>query len=546
MLLAVSSVAAPLFFAPDEFVHADLAIRLADDPHYPEHDGRRTSAAVKRVAIPYFGDDTRNPDMAAADAPPKAGRKDIRALGGSGDDPGGSFNQQPQHPPLYYQSLGLVLRVERMVHPGADPPALVTEVGLLRLVNAALLVLLPLAAWATAHRLGAARRTAITAAALVLIVPQLTHIGSTINNDNLLTALASALAVLLAGVVCGNRSARTAALVAVVTGLALLTKAFALLLLPWIAVAYLVAARRRATRTRPADAPAPASPVERARAALDWPTVAVGVASGAGAALISGWWWVGNLIRTGSLAPSLEDQLVPTLPGFSPDTEFFALRFGAFFTERFWGWFGLFSARMPLWMIGLATAALVLVVVVGLTRPPVGLKRSDLWIQLVPVVGVGAFVVQHAWSIYARSGQTPFIQGRYLFAVIVPLLVVAAAGLSRIARRWSAVVAVAVGLALHAIGFATMLDGFWGAPGDGRRGEVRALVAWSAWPGESLGVGAVLGVVVGTAAIGVLALDLWRHDLAPRTAGPPPRPEPSGETPAVSPSRGSGAAEGDR
>ena len=443
VLLATSSVVAPLFLAPDEFVHADLALRLADDAHYPEHDGRQTAAAVKRVAIPYFGETPRRPDKDAADAPPKAGRLDIDSLGGSGDDPTGSFNQQPQHPPLYYQLLGAVLRVERVLVPGAGPPALVTEVAVLRLVNAAMVVLLPLAAWATAHRLGARRATAVTAAALVLTVPQLSHIGSTINNDNLLTALASALAVLLAGVVRGDRRARTAALVAVVAGLALLTKAFAFLLLPWIAVAYLVAARRRA---RP----------------LDVRTVATGVAAGIGALVVGGWWWVGNRLRTGSFAPSLEQELIPSTPGFAPDAGFFVRRFGAFFTERFWGWFGLFSARMPLVAIGAATAVLVALVVVGLAVPAPRLRRPDLVVVLVPVAGVGAFVVQHAWSIYARSGQTPFIQGRYLFAVIVPLLVVAAAGLGRLAGRWAPGVALAAAITLQVVGFATMLDQFWG------------------------------------------------------------------------------------
>jgi small subunit ribosomal protein S36 len=491
VLLAVSSVAAPLFHAPDEFVHADLVLLLADDPHYPEHDGRRTAAAVKRVAIPYFGDDARAPDKAAADAPPKAGRPNINVLGGSGDHEEGSFNQQPQHPPLYYQALALALRVERRVLPGAEPPAAVTEIGLLRVLNAAMVVLLPLAAWATATRLGADRRTATTAAALVLVVPQLTHIGSTINNDNLLTALASVLAVLLAGVVRGDRSWRTAGLVAVVTGLALLTKAFALLLLPWIAVAYLVAARCAARRgERPL------------------PVVVIGAATGVGAALISGWWWIGNQRRTGSFAPTLDEVLMPTVSGFEPDLEFFVRRFGAFFPERFWGWFGLYSARLPLWVIGLATAALLAVVAVGLLRPGGRLRRAHLAIGLLPVALVGAFVVQHAWSLYTRSGRTSFIQGRYLFPVIVPLMVVAAAGLSRLAGRWAPVAALVVGLALHALGFATMLDNFWGAPGDGLGGELRAMVAWSAWPGEALALGAAMAALVTVGAFVVIGRDL--------------------------------------
>ena len=494
VLLSISSVAAPLFLAPDEFVHADLALRLADDPHYPEFDGRRTSVAVKRVAIPYFSPDARTPDKEADDAPPKSGRLDVHSLGGSGDDPTGGYNQQPQHPPLYYQLLGLALRVERFVLPGGSPPALVTEVALLRLLNAAMVVWLPLAAWATAHRLGARRATAIAAAALTLTIPQLTHIGSTINNDNLLIALAAALAVLVAGVLRGDRSARTALVIGAVAGAAVLTKATALLLLPWIAVAYLVAARRG--RTEGAD------PVR---------TVATGALSAVVVAMLTGWWFVGNRRRTGSFAPSLEGTLIPSQPGFEPDAWWFSQRFGAFFTERFWGWFGLYSARMPLWVIGVATVALVGLVVLGVARRSPDARRADLTVSLLPAALLGAFVVQHAWSIYARSGQTPFIQGRYLFPAVVPLVVVAAVGLRSLAGTRAPLVALAAGLGLHAVGFATMLDHFWGAPGEALSGELRALVAWSAWPGEALALGAVLGLGLAVAATVVVVRDAARE-----------------------------------
>jgi small subunit ribosomal protein S36 len=490
VLLAVSSVAAPLFLAPDEFVHADLALRLADDPHYPEHDGRRTSVAVKRVAIPYFSPDARTPDKEADDAPPKSGRLDIHSLGGSGDDPTGGYNQQPQHPPLYYQLLGLVLRVERFVLPGGSPPALVTEVALLRLVNAAMVVWLPLAAWAVAHRLGARRATAVAAAALTLTIPQLTHIGSTINNDNLLVALAAGLSVLLAGVLRGDRSARTALVVGLVAGAAVLTKATAVLLLPWVAVVYLIAARRG-----------------RDDGASPLGTVATGAISAAVVALLTGWWWIGNRRRTGSFAPSLEETLIPSQPGFEPDLWWFSKRFGAFFTERFWGWFGLYSARMPLWVIGAATVALVALVVLALVRRSPDASRADLVVQLLPAALLLAFVVQHAWSIYARSGQTPFIQGRYLFPAVVPLVVVAAVGLRRVAGTRAPLVALAAGLGLHLVGFATMLDHFWGAPGEALGGEVRALVAWSAWPGEALAVGALVAVVLAVVAVAVVVVD---------------------------------------
>src|SRR5690606_33542343 len=116
----------------------------------------------------------------------------------------------------------------------------------------------------------------------------------------------------------------------------------ALLLLPWIAVAYLVAARRAARRGgRPL------------------PVVATGALTAVVVALLSGWWFLGNRRRTGSLSPTLEETLIPDDPGFSPDAWWYAKRFVAFFVERFWGWFGLYSARMPVWVIGAATLALV-------------------------------------------------------------------------------------------------------------------------------------------------------------------------------------------
>ena len=61
-----------------------------------------------------------------------------------------------------------------------------------------------------------------------------------------------------------------------------------------------------------------------------------------------------------------------------------------------------------------------------------------------------------------------------------------------------------------------MLDQFWGAPGEGVVDEVRALVAWSAWPGEALAVGAVVATVVGVAAV-VVVID--RPPTASRQGG---------------------------
>ena len=41
------------------------------------------------------------------------------------------------------------------------------------------------------------------------------------------------------------------------------------------------------------------------------------------------------------------------------------------------------------------------------------------------------------------------------------------------------------------------IQGWWGGPGLGPRGQVRALAAWSGWPGELLAVLAVVALVIG-------------------------------------------------
>jgi small subunit ribosomal protein S36 len=502
LVVGAYSVAVPLFLAPDELAHADLVIGLADDSDYPAYDGRRLSVAVKRAAIPTFRQGSREPDLAAGDAQPKGERGTVDELGGSAGDPGGLFNQQPQHPPLYYEAMALVLRIERALWPGDEPPALVVEVAVLRLVNVALVAGLPLAAWFTVARLGGSGRQGLVATVLVLTIPQLAHIGSTVNNDNLLIALGAALAVVLAGVARGDRSWKTVAIVAVLSGAALLTKAFAFFFLPWVGLAYVVAASRSAgSRQLGARWRAVVSRGERR-------TFLAGVAALGGSVLVGGWWWIGNLVREGMLAPSLESTLVATRPGFEPDAAFFVKRFAAFFPERFWGWFGLYSSRLPLLVIVLATAALTVAVLTGALARGNRICRSDVWLGLVPAVLIGTFVLQHAWSLYSRSGTTPFIQGRYLFPAIIGIVVAATAGVDRWTGRWGPIGILGVAIVMHVVAFMTILDDFWGAPGEGLGDELRALSAWSAWPGAVLLIGGVAGGLALVAGLGVTARDL--------------------------------------
>src|SRR6266536_355320 len=124
----------------------------------------------------------------------------------------------------------------------------------------------------------------LAAAVLPVTLPGLSHIGSVVNNDNLLTLLTGGLLLVLAGVLGGDLRVRTGALVGLLLGLGLLTKGLALVVPVPVAVGYLVAGRRH-----------------RRRLLGGLPGLA---AAGAVSAAVGGWWWARNLLLYGAVEPS--------------------------------------------------------------------------------------------------------------------------------------------------------------------------------------------------------------------------------------------------
>lgn len=520
LLGAVWSVVAPLGEAPDEPAHLALVLHLADGHGYPAYDGLANQAAIIRLcktyasttrACPRDGEPVTPTSMRLhprSEAPDKAGRPAWDDEGGAASV--GQINQMPQHPPLYYQAMAMVLRAERAVNGG--PMAADRELALLRLVNAAMLAPLPLLAWWAARRFRLGEVAAVTASLAVFGVPMLTHIGSTLNNDNLLTLLAAVAAALLAGVLRGDRSMRTAVAVGAVTGLALLTKAFGMVLVPAIVVAYLLGTTEP---TEPDVVPGTGENDgeryevrgggggwgDRLRSIL-----APLAGAGAVVVVLAGWWYVGVRLRTGRFAPTVESARITSAlapPGFQPDLVEFARQYATNINNRFWGSFGWYTIRFPSWLATLCTLAVAVLVGIALAphRDRSGSNRLQRLALLVPVVALGGLVFLRAWSLYSTSSKFQFLQGRYLFAGIVGLLVLVAIGLQRVAGRWAPVAVAAFALLVQVEALRRCLQGWWGGPGLGPRGQVRAMVAWSAWPGELI---AALGVVAAAAGIGLV------------------------------------------
>ncbi|MGH3440852.1 MAG: glycosyltransferase family 39 protein, partial [Nitriliruptorales bacterium] len=261
-LLLGASLLFPAFRPPDEAGHVDLVLHARRTLAWPDYDEAQMSvpvvAARERVQ-PGGIQIARPPRHTVEDATARGDRPTFGDLGGAAEAmprgtratfdhlaeergwaAAGEPNQLANHPPLYYYVTGAVSAVlSAVVEVFAGPLDFLQSVWLMRLVSVAMVAPLPFLAWATARRIGAPPVAAVAAAAVPLAIPQLTHIGAAVNNDNLLTLAFGVLTLLLVAVWDGDVRPRLAVVVGAVGAVSLLAKGFALVLPPWIAAAYL-------------------------------------------------------------------------------------------------------------------------------------------------------------------------------------------------------------------------------------------------------------------------------------------------------------------
>jgi len=220
--------------------------------------------------------------------------------------------------------------------------------------------------WATVQLVFPAEHgLALTSAAVAAFIPQFLFISASVNNDNLMTCLATLAVYLLLGqlrevhntreVICAARSVLHVRyrwlLLGIVLGLACLTKLSALGLLGLTAMGIaLLAWYRRSWRDG----------------------VRMALAVGLPVLAIAGWWYVRNLVLYGEpTGLSAMWQVVGRRTDFGRDLwgEFRGLRWS------FWGLFGWFSVAMPAWVYRLLDV-LSLLAAVGL------LVEVGRWVNL--------------------------------------------------------------------------------------------------------------------------------------------------------------------
>lgn len=461
-LLTAYSLLFPVYQAPDEPAHADMILTLREKLSYPKFDESFISERMARsMVLVHFDHDPR--PLSEAGAPERRSRPSFRELAPR-DASTSNQSLVPSHPPLYYGAAAVALKALNSVF-GTDEWPFDRVIWLLRLLNVLLIAPLPVLGYLAASRLGTSEDGALAASIIPLAIPQLTHIGSTVNNDNLLTPLLGALTVALIGVHRGERYILRAAVIGLLGGLALLTKAFALFVPAWIVLSFAVAALTGI----------------RLRRAITGATISILVA-----AAVGGWWWLGNLLVHSEIQPMV--QKVPAAgAGFEPDPLEWSGRFLRLIVPRFWGWFGWFDPHLPQVLALLATAIVVVGVIAAFARPPHGSEgRWRLLILVSPLGALIAEVAYFAYRGYARTGQFPGIQGRYLFAAVVGLAAAAGLGFSSLGRRhtrWVPPLALGFAVLMQALATPIIVRWYWeDSGGVPLLDRLPAVLAWSPLP----------------------------------------------------------------
>jgi 4-amino-4-deoxy-L-arabinose transferase-like glycosyltransferase len=476
VFLLFYSILLPTYRGPDEALHVDLAHRFSEELHYPAWDEAGIGAGI-RESLRLAHARGRAQHLTTEEALPKGERPSLEEL--AGDQPQSGINQLTQHPPLYYVLTGGAMRTIEAVA-GGPVGGYDMETWVYRLMNVAMLVPVPLIIWHSARLLRLPAAVGVAAMLVPLAIPQFTHIGSKVNNDNLMVLLFCALTPVVIRIAGGDLRIRTAVVAGLLTGLGMLTKGFGLLMPFWVAVALILALRRRgrgAIRT----------------------VVVSGAVYGVLTMATGGWWWVRNVVLYGKMAPSRFDQLVPTRSDVTVDVGAFAHRWAFKTTERFWA--HRFGDGFPGNAVAAATFVAVALIVLALARRDrvASTTIGDRVLLLVPLLVLIVNTFYRALEAHERTGQYPGMQGRYWFGALAAVSILMAIGLANLMRpwlRWVPLVLVPAIVAMQSTAAWVIATFHWEEPGSSIAGRVRALVAWAPHPGELIGIGAVVGAVV--------------------------------------------------
>jgi hypothetical protein len=468
----------PATRAPDEVQHLNSIVRLAHGDGWPKpgdarleraildvrelsgavHDGQRTFVA---------GSVNRTPTGELFDNLPPTGvnqRASLATLEHGAPQLSNQMDQMTQHPPGYYAVTAAVFKLV-----GAENWRYDRMLYFLRfLTGLAIAASVPFCIYYATRDLTGRGSTAQAAAFLPLLIPQLGFVGGAVNNDGLTIATASVLAALLVRVMTAGPTTRRLVLVAVAAGAVCWMKGTGLTLLPAIPLALAIAY----WRTRG----------DGGVRGWIWPFVrntawVLGLTF-----VLGGWWWALNLVRYGRIQPAAYET--PAVNGPVLSLGDFANVFQARVSSSFFGDVGLLEAPMPTVFTRTLTFALLAFLVVGLWPHRRWGERAVFVLSIGLTAGT-LFATTYAG--HRVTHNLPGLQGRYLFVLLVPLLVLVAVGLDRVLgllrvpSRWLLFTVPVVGVAVTAVGLLLGFRLYYLVDGQSIGRALDVYLGWSAW-----------------------------------------------------------------
>ena len=382
-LLIGASLVWPMSYGYSEPAHIDMAYAYSADPLHFYGPGRLLPAqATVRMQQQVPGYPPKK-SLAEAPIPFRGDRPSFAQLGGHAATHGTPPDQMVQHPPLYYWTEAVVLRVPGVSHLPWDK-----QVWLMRLLSVLFMLPIPILAWATARRVLThhphphAAHLAVLAAVIPLTIPNLIRVGSSVTNESLLILSTSVVLYLASRAMTGDLSKRTGSWLGLALGVALLTKGSALVLPPIALIAYLLGAASRDGGMR----------ANRRALALALVAPTVGC-------LIGGAWWLRNLVNYGRVQVdgfgSVYERNLFGPPTNNGRVDNFVPKFLDFFTRRVWGGIGLPDnpALTPFLVYGWLALVMIGVLTCIFLRTSRGSQVRTLALAAAPVLTMVGLLV---------------------------------------------------------------------------------------------------------------------------------------------------------
>lgn len=411
----------PPFRSPDEPLHLNSVLRVATEGSWPAPGQARVDAQVMAsvkesgLIVPEaqaFDGASRTNFHEGTDRYfgqfPVAPHSERTVVKFGSEPPTELADQMTQHPPLYYAAAAGVFRSAGALDWPWDRQLL-----LLRVFSILLTLPTVPSLMYVLRRIGVERGWTISAATIIMAVPQFVFIGSSASNDALAIGSGALTLAGCAAAMYGSGSWRAVFGTGLPLGLALWSKGTAIPLGVVVALSFLVNSRIPTIRQK----------------------LLRGFAAGSLGLAVGGAWWIRNFLLYGRIQPNGFSYSQGGHPG--DNLGYFLRSFGFGLSDSFWGKFGWLEVPLPVVLLRVLALLGFICVGVAIWRGPH--RRSLANFTAYPALVLGVIAIE-VWRVYQIYGYTPGSQGRYLFPGLVGILAVIVWAwlplFARVGTRW--------------------------------------------------------------------------------------------------------------